>query len=276
MQNYLGDLQAFTDLLCFLKIIPYQHTEGAAEEKLSLLDMAVRYHQGMLNKKRAPKQIRAQIYFAERSKNALHFASECVRKFDIPDAYLNQEWQPSVFGGVYQVQLFFELVQKVAHYFDPKINIFFSTEKNEFSAQAYADRNGTFCLYWVLINANEEIEKLFSIVCAHNFSDFQRYLKEVIETVSHEYTHMLEGSDHATHNRSFYLRQREILLNKLDRFDAKTLFEHFCERASKLDSSEKCDSLVKQESMLVRFLRSQFGVLDHDASSAVVRREFRA
>jgi len=251
-----NDPQLLTDLMCFLELIPYKKSEHYREVNVSLIKLAKLYNAGEISDtKQLPSQIQTLIHFDEMAKSVTSKFEEKISKMAIDDntdekLYKNKKWFLTDYEGANNWKLFSECSKHIIRLLtDKDIKIGYST--NQPDALAHTS-SGSNHIFWNPIHAYEKIMRLTNSISKESSSlkDFNNILSKIVDTFSHELTHIGDRPCTGTHNRGFTLRQRDILLRSLRNIDTAKLFKEFSEKYA--------DKLTKEECMNAeKFLQSQ-------------------
>ena len=216
--------QLLTDLMCFLKLIEYRHDSKAAVEMVSMVDLAARYKANQLNAEQCPEKVQSLIRFDKHSQEMALIFTRATRTIDQFEAY---EWEIINFDGLENIELFIRLCQKITSLLTNKaIDFYFST--NHGSALAYT-YPGVNIIYWNPISLFETpyVQLLLKSSCS-TAPIFKKALEQLIETLSHELVHIEEQTSHSgTHNHTFYIRQRELLIEGLSKLNTQDLYDFY-------------------------------------------------
>ena len=101
-------------------------------------------------------------------------------------------------------------------------------------ASSYDNRIG-----WNLNSIEGNVTKLATALANSDQDKFNTLLEKVLETETHEYRHLIEGSeDNGTHNQTFYKGQREILMSLLNKINPVELFENLKNEFPDIDAEK--------------------------------------
>jgi hypothetical protein len=270
LKNYTvyEDPQILTDLLCFLKLIPFELINGYGCKMFSLVELATLYNEGQIGKDaqmRLPLEIINQI---DRSQTAnskqewfkndiqaieqsLQQENKELQKSDY--RIFNKEWVPKSYAKAPHWELFIWLSSQVITALYEKGNICFGFSTIDGSALAYT-YHGKNIIYWnpLSVAREPEFKAVFDTEVANPFV-FIELLYHLSHILSHELVHLADGPCTGTHNLGFELRQRDdILIKRIKLIPAQKLYNHY------LDFFEKHSLKGKEAKKGISFILSQW------------------
>ncbi len=158
----------------------------------------------------------------KKAENTFHAPSIHIRRdFSLPDSI---ELQTK--AGTYYA--FRDLAKTILHAIAPSsanVQLYYALE----NTSAHAHQNGD-TIAFNLHTWNEDLRE-FSRMIENNTpaSDAQvrDFLEKVVSTITHEYQHNLEKSGESTHNTTFFVNQRQLIMELLldQQFDIANIFE---------------------------------------------------
>jgi hypothetical protein len=193
--------------------------------KYSLMQITDMYWQGMLtDDSDLPPQIKAQILFSKQMVENYRQAKQTIQE----DRFLGKRWslRPDdyISANAQHWLSFLSLSMIISDLLSPQKRITFYWSTCDISALAYTVR-GTTNIYWNPASVQPILEKLIRSLQQKQPNEFSKVLRKIVYAISHELIHIDEGSDSATHNKSFYEKQRLLLLEKLPNINTEQLFQ---------------------------------------------------
>jgi|GEM_PF-4058075 len=227
--SYYVDKEKLTYLFCFIRWIPF-----GINTKINLIELFKMYKQdpfAVFNNPNLSKYITyvmaKQIYKSQQEDKSAQLFNSIMQANQF-DAH---EWTLES-NNCSNWKLFTELSEKLLSIFNQEnpnkiidiISTAYSTKAA--NANAYTRRQENF-IYWNPIHIERIVVQLNDAFAKDDFSLFEKALKKMVFTLTHEYVHVHETPCSGTHEHKFFKNQRAVYLQSYEMLSANDLFNEF-------------------------------------------------